>query len=58
VIIIGKLIKVAVWMLAMPFGVEMVHVPSTNAAAKDTEKGVVGHVPDSAAQCCAFETTF
>jgi hypothetical protein len=58
VIIIGKLIKVAVWMLSMPFCVEVVHVPSTSTATKDPEKGMVGHVPDSAAQYCAFETTF
>jgi hypothetical protein len=58
VIIIGKLIKVAVWMLSMPFCVEVVHVPSTSTATKDTEKGMVSHVPDSAAQCCPFETTF
>jgi hypothetical protein len=58
VIIIGKLIKVAVWMLSMPLCVEMVHVPSTSTASKDTEKGMVSHVPDSAAQCCPFETTF
>ena len=56
-IIIGKLIKVAVWMLSMPFCVEVVHVPSTSTATKDPEKGMVGHMPDSAAQCCAFETT-
>jgi hypothetical protein len=58
VIIIGKLIKVAVWMLSMPFCVEVVHVPSTSTATKDPEKGMVRHMPDSAAQCCAFETTF
>ena len=57
-IIIGKLLKVAVWMLSMPFCVEVVHVPSTSTATKDPEKGMVGHVPDSAAQCCAFESTF
>ena len=57
-IIIGKLIKVAVGMLSMPFCVEVVHVPSTSTAAKNTEKGMVGHMPDSAAQCCTFETTF
>ena len=57
-IIIGKLIKVAVWMLSMPFCVEVVHVPSTSTATKDSEKGMVRHMPDSAAQCCAFETTF
>jgi hypothetical protein len=56
VIIIGKLIKVAVWMLSMPL--EVVHVPSTSTATRDPEKGMVGHMPDSAAQCCAFETTF
>jgi len=58
VIIVGKLSEVAVWMLSMPFCVEMVHVQSTSTAAKDPEKGMVGHMPDSAAQCCAFETTF
>ena len=57
-IIIGKLIKIAVWMLSMPFGVEVVHVQSTSTATKDSEKGMVRHMPDSAAQCCAFETTF
>ena len=57
-IIIGKLIKVAVRMLSMPFCVEVVHVPSTSTAAKNTEKGMVGHMPDSAALCCTFETTF
>ena len=57
-IIIGKLIKVAVWMLSMPFRVEVVHVQSTSTAPKYAEKGVVPHMPDSAAQCCAFETTF
>jgi hypothetical protein len=58
VIIIGKLSKVAAWMLSMPFCVEVVHVPSTSTAAKNTEKGMVGHMPDSGAQCCTFETTF
>jgi hypothetical protein len=58
VIIIGKLIKVAVWMLSMPFCVEVVHVPSTSTATKDSEKGVVSHMPDSTTQCCPFETTF
>ena len=57
-IIIGKLSKVALWMFSMPFCVEVVHVPSTSTAAKNTEKGMVGHMPDSAAQCCTFETTF
>ena len=57
-IIIGKFIKVAVWMLSMPFCVEVVHVQSTSTATKDSEKGMVRHMPDSAAQCCAFETTF
>ena len=57
-IIIGKLIKVAVWMLSMPFRVEVVHVQSTSTATKDSEKGMVRHMPDSAAQYCAFETTF
>ena len=57
-IIIGKLIKVAVWMLSMPLRVEVVHVQSTSTAPKDSEKGMVPHMPDSAAQCCAFETTF
>ena len=56
-IIIGKLIKVAVWMLSMPFCVEVVHVPSTSTATKDPQKGMVSHMPHSAAQCCAFETT-
>jgi len=58
VIIIGKLIKVAVWMLSMPFCVEVVHVQSTSTTAKDSEKGMVRHMPDSATQCCAFVTTF
>ena len=57
-IIIGKLSEVAVWMLSMPFRVEMVHVQSTSTAAKDTQKGMVRHMPDSAAQRSAFETTF
>ena len=57
-IIIGKLIEVAVWMLSMPFCVEVVHVQSTSTAPKDSEKGMVPHMPDSATQCCAFETTF
>ena len=57
-IIIGKLIEVAVWMLSMPFFVEMVHVQSASAATKNSEKGMVPHMPDSAAQCCAFETAF
>ena len=56
-IIIGKLMKVAVWMLSMPFCVEVVHVPSTSTATKDPQKGMVSHMPDSAAQCRAFETT-
>jgi len=55
VIIISKLIKVAVWMLSMPFCVEVVHVPSTSTATKDPQKGMVSHMPHSAAQCCAFE---
>jgi len=58
VIIIGKLIKVAVWMLSMPFRVEVVHVQSTSTATKYAKKGMVRHMPDSAAQYCAFETTF
>ena len=58
VIIIGKLIKVAVWMLSMPFRVEVMHVQSTSTAAEDSEKSMVPHMPNSAAQCCAFETTF
>jgi hypothetical protein len=45
-------------MLSMPFCVEVVHVQSTSTATKDPEKSMVSHVPDSAAQCCAFETTF
>jgi hypothetical protein len=49
VIIIRKLIEVAVWMLSMPFCVEVVHVQSTSAATKDPEKGMVRHMPDSAA---------
>ena len=57
-IIIGKLIEVAVRMFSVPFRVEVVHVPSTSTPTKDPEKGMVGHMPDSAAQCCAFETTF
>ena len=56
-IIIGKLIKVAVWMLSMPFCVEVVHVQPASTAAKDTEKSMVTHMPDSAAQYCAFEAT-
>ena len=43
-IIIGKLSKVALWMFSMPFCVEVVHVPSTSTAAKNTEKGMVGHI--------------
>jgi hypothetical protein len=58
VIIIGELIEVAVWMLSMPFCVEVVHVQSTSTATKYAEKGMVPHMPYSAAQCCAFETTF
>ena len=42
----------------MPFCVEVVHVQSTSTATKDSEKGMVPHMPDSAAQRCAFETTF
>jgi hypothetical protein len=58
VIIVGELIEVAVWMLSMPFRVEVVHVQSARTATKYAEKGVVLHMPDSAAQCCAFQTTF
>ena len=42
----------------MLFCVEVVHVQSTSTATKDSEKGMVLHMPDSAAQYCAFETTF
>jgi hypothetical protein len=58
VIIIGELIKIAVWMLSMPFCVEVVHVPSASTATEDTEKRMVSHMPDSAPQRCAFETAF
>jgi hypothetical protein len=58
VIIIGKLIEIAVWMLSMPFCVEVAHVQSTSTATKDSEKGMVPHMPDSAAQCCASRQPF
>jgi len=53
-----KIIHRTVGMRFLPLCVQMVHIHSTGAPAKDAEKCMVGHMSGDATQRRALEATF